>query len=867
MENVRRFVFAAASMALAALSCAGAGASVDFASASGMDWRVWAGGFEDADAPQVSFSAAGMRLRLDFAKAKGGRRMAAPGPVRKPAVSAPCRLRMTVGSASGVDVDGIVIGLADAEGEKFDFLPADVVRDAGETILEYEIFDNSWRDGFRGFHPLKGKTHGRNRNDRIDFPAKLEVLYVRLKDGFAKGAVTFRDLCDTTGGKGDTESEIPLFGLSGIGDPSDWKTYGPAFVNNGCWTVTGNCQMAAIEHTRFPGLKPVFGMDEIRIATSRAYEGGVVQVRAVNASTREKHSFKMPWKRETRIPVGLANGTPWQIDMLTFWLPPNSRTNIDFKVISATGIKRVSRAEAIAVEIDAGNELHLMDAESTRAPEVVLCNTAPKGISVSGVLRVRDFDGKGPDLPFAADLAAGRREAVALPGTYAKGLWRVICDLAADDGSCVRSLCRFAVVADGKKGTSRAGRGKFRVGVCYHPVYFSLRGRKAALDAMERAGIRLARINGFQLSRCWKSEDVFDWSRTDEILDSHLSRGITVSAGIYSAPEWARKNGMEGNRRHASHAPVREGLMRKYAECIAGRYGRRIDYFELGNEWDLVPEIVLPEEEALRLHREAYEGFATHGVAGKLTTNGWSTDMDYASKGGSVRAGFQKRYMQAVKGCCAVHSVHMHGPFASYVKSVNAHLSRRMELGIDMPWFANETAMSTTGGAEREVAHAVWKKVVYAWAKGSVDYIWYNLFAAGWLSSDSEQGYGLFTADLHPRAGYPAIAGLVETLQGLDFRDGAEESDGAYLFSFAGEKNGFKGVALAGWLEENKWRQEVRTVRIRTDAKRAFRVDIFGNRTSVEIKSGVVEMALAATPGALLLEGASKAQVEKSVNH
>ena len=35
-------------MALAALPCAGAGASVDFASASGMDWRVWAGGFEDA---------------------------------------------------------------------------------------------------------------------------------------------------------------------------------------------------------------------------------------------------------------------------------------------------------------------------------------------------------------------------------------------------------------------------------------------------------------------------------------------------------------------------------------------------------------------------------------------------------------------------------------------------------------------------------------------------------------------------------------------------------------------------------------------------------------------------------------------------
>ena len=126
----------------------------------------------------------------------------------------------------------------------------------------------------------------------------------------------------------------------------------------------------------------------------------------------------------------------------------------------------------------------------------------------------------------------------------------------------------------------------------------------------------------------------------------------------------------------------------------------------------------------------------------------------------------------------------------------------------------------------------------------------------------------LFTADLHPRAGYPAIAGLVETLQGLDFRDGAEESDGAYLFSFAGEKNGFKGVALAGWLEENKWRQEVRTVRIRTDAKRAFRVDIFGNRTPAEVGgNGLVEMTLAATPGAFLLEGASEAQIENFGNN
>ena len=82
-----------------------------------------------------------------------------------------------------------------------------------------------------------------------------------------------------------------------------------------------------------------------------------------------------------------------------------------------------------------------------------------------------------------------------------------------------------------------------------------------------------------------------------------------------------------------------------------------------------------------------------------------------------------------------------------------------------MPWIANETAMSTTGGAEIEVAVTVWKKTLYAWAKGAVDYVWYNLRAAGWCSSDNEQGFGLFTADWHPRAGYPAIAGLIESFQ------------------------------------------------------------------------------------------------------
>ena len=842
-----------------------AGTVIDFSAASDMSWHVWAGGFKDADVAQISFDDSGMRVKIDSARTHNAKRMVASGPRRKPEVTGSCRLRMTVHADRGVDVRGLSLGLVDSQGEKFEFFPVDVVKDKGDVILDYEIFDNAWRDGFRGSHPLKGRTQGRNRNDHLDFPVKLDILYARLNEGFTKGDVTFRRLSSCLSNAGAIESEAELFAMSGISDPSDWKKYGPIFWDGECWTVTGGCSVAAIEYVRFPGLKPVVGMDEIRVRTTRAYPGGVVEVRAVNASTRKKHSFKMPWKQETCIPVGLAGGCPWQVDMLTFWLPPSSRTNIDFKVAAVRGIRRTSKAEAVVAEIDTGNELHLMESGSSGMPEVVLLNTSQTDISACGVLRTRDFYGEGADVPFAVALSAGERKAVGLPGEFGKGMWRVICDLTADDGSIASSTLRFAVIGGGKPGRVWKGREKFRVGICYHPVYYSERERTAALNAMTLAGVKLARINGFQFSRCWKSEKVFDWSCADSVLDAHLSRGISVSAGIYMSPEWARKPYETREKNSAFQAPVRNGLMMEYAERIARRYGDRIDYFELGNEWDLVPEAVLPENEALRLHREAYEGFAKFGVEGKLTTNGWSTDMDYGRKGGNVRNGFQRRYMQTVKDCRSVHAVHMHGPFGGFVKSVNRHLCRRKELGINMPWIANETAMSTTGGAEIEVAVTVWKKTLYAWAKGAVDYVWYNLRAAGWCSSDNEQGFGLFTADWHPRAGYPAIAGLIETFQGFDFNGALRESKGEYLFSFAGEKNGFKGLVLAGWREPREGVPQERIIRLMTDAHRGFLVDLFGNRKRQKIaEDGMVEMRLSAEPAALFLEKASKVSIIQS---
>lgn len=838
------------------------GATVDFSAGSDRDWRVWAGGFSDAANPQLSFSNAGMHLRLDSQRTKGARRMATPGPLKRPVFQSPCKLRLWVlEDGDSILSDRISLGFIDSQGEKFEFFPSDVVRCDGKMLLVYDVFDYGWRDGFCGSHPRKGRTSGMNRNDRIDFPLKFDLFYVRLKEGYTKGDITFLHMEDDIWNGEVVSSKIRLFNVNTVDDLSDWRIYGPASCRNGKIAVTGMCSVAAIEHTRFPGLKPVHGMSDILVKTSRAYSGGVVEVRVVNAATRERKRFKVPWCEDTRIPTSLEYGNLYQVDMLTFWIPKNARDNVEFEVESVYGVCRTSCAQAVELDVETGNALHLIPFGSDSAPQITIRNTSSAHVSLQGVARVRDYHGEGFDVPLMAKLDGGGQKSVSLPSTLKKGIWRVLCEWQADNGSREQKELRFAVTDFANAG-DRWPRGRsYRMGVCYHPVYYSMYMRELALDALTYAGVKLVRINGFDFARCGRGNGQLDWTQADQIQEMHRSRGISISAGFGRTPPWAT-DVAEKKVKHNFSLPPRPGLMRSFSQELGSRYGTKIDYYELGNEWDLVPESVLSEDEALRVHREAFEGLKEGCPAVKLITNGWSTDMEY--KGRYVRDGFQKRYVQNVKGICDVHSVHMHGPFRKYVKSVEAHLSAREKYGIDMPWFSNETAQTVTGGAEIEVAATVWKKILYAWAGGSIDYIWYNLFASGWMPSDDEQGYGLFTADYYPRATYPSLSGIIGAMQGHEFKATLVKSPSRYLFSFKGNTDKFNGVAVAGWLEDGESSPSRSFVTFRTDAKRAFLTDMFGNRTPIEISDGTVKMPLSLEPCAMLLCEATDAVLTKT---
>ena len=50
----------------------------------------------------------------------------------------------------------------------------------------------------------------------------------------------------------------------------------------------------------------------------------------------------------------------------------------------------------------------------------------------------------------------------------------------------------------------------------------------------------------------------------------------------------------------------------------------KIDYYEIGNEWDITPSDVLSHGEALRMQREPYEGIHEAFPDACVTPNGWA---------------------------------------------------------------------------------------------------------------------------------------------------------------------------------------------------------------------------------------------------
>ena len=654
------------------------------------------------------------------------------------------------------------------------------------------------------------------------------------------------------------EEEIPVFrrGVDawriGGGVRSKWTDLGFA-------VAVSERSGFTLKYDRYPGMKPFRGVDEIVLKMKSDAQGKATAELEVLESPSKKGEepmkFSAPISGVARFRTGLDPAKKYQITAISIRREHDDGKSWKIAFLSLRGVFKTAKAEALRVEAETGNPLHIVREGQDERPVLAIRNVAQERVAAHGTLKAEGFNGDVFDLPVDVALDAGETVKIPVPAVTTKGVWKIRGCLAADDGSAASVDTRFAVM-DFHGVTPKQPRGTFRLGVHWHFPRFTDGDRDLAASAMVACGAKLTRADfAYMASIQPAGPDCWEFTRTDELLEMLETNGLAVDAIIFKLPRWAMTPPPTNTvwRSYAVRPPV-AGTFGAFCERLAARYGTRIDYYEIGNEWDL--RFGGTYDEAVAVQREAYAGLKKGSPNVCVIPNGWAAAGDIPSMDGKGRTWIHEHFLKNAKDFFDVDTIHGHGAFPRYMKSISRKLfPLRERAGVsDKPWFSNETALTSAKG-ERDAAIAVWKKILWAWAHGSVDYVWYNLRATGWDPKNPEHGYGLVTADFFPRESYVAFAALSSTVGGGKFRRAIIDTDSRFVFEFQKGKD----LVLAAWDESGL--ADVR-VSVETDAKRAYRVDLMGNRTALPIEGGRTLLTIASEPSALVAEGATFASVD-----
>ena len=516
----------------------------------------------------------------------------------------------------------------------------------------------------------------------------------------------------------------------------------------------------------------------------------------------------------------------------------------------------------LGLDAETGRRVRYTNDLETHPVALAVSNATAAAEDVVGSVVLSNYFGETVSVAVKTNLPSGgvARYPVDLKGAASvarrRGIWHVSARLSANGREETLSTS-FAYLPKNAV-TPRIPRGNFRIGLQYHMGKFPDEQQADNVDALVALGCKLARVGGFHAHPCWKDpKGLPDFSRADRFMALLKASGIAVNVFCWPNADWMAE---DKDRRRPYPAYIRsrpkKGLMGRYAELLAARYGGDIDYIEPSNEPDFWDKDAMTIDDYIDYQREVYEGVKRGSKDILVLTPGWA--QPDSSHPRTVLKGFQERVLAEAKGSYDVHAIHGHGWFPDYEKLMTERFfPLREKLGVTAPWYANETAATSVNGAEDAVARTVWQKVLWSRAHGSVDYIWYNLIATGTDPRDSEQGFGLLSRDLHPRSGFAAFAALTHLLNGLSFDAVVHEGHGRYLYRWKGEVNGRVRTVLVGW---DEYADTPAEIPVRTDAAAAATYDLMGNAARVSVTDGAVRLSLSPTPGALVLDGARRVE-------
>ena len=508
-------------------------------------------------------------------------------------------------------------------------------------------------------------------------------------------------------------------------------------------------------------------------------------------------------------------------------------------------------AEAVDFEVQTGNGIGVLKTGMENALMLNFTNTAGEAGEFAIDVTFRHFSGKTARESFRTALKPG--ESRSLSPKFRPDLlghWDVEATVRNAEASN-RTVRSFAYLRPA--GPTPGLAPGFLFSICTHSGRWSIMEQLLEAEAAATCGAKVIR-DSVEWGSLQPERDVWNWERMDFLVNLYSALGIEHQALFAFTAKWAApleaqqsRNWLDWNR----CAPDLDAW-RTYVRTMAERYRGRIRYWEVWNEPDLSGFNKMSLDEYVALQKATYEEVKKVAPESVVMTGGFATLSDHPGKKSPT---FHRDYLNLAKGSFDVHAYHEHGSFAQFAQLVDGiFVPMRKETGTTASWYANETAINSMNGSERNQALTLFKKLLYAWSRGAIGYTWYDLRNDGFDPLEGEHNYGMLTNDFQPKPVYSVYNMLAGLYREMNYVKQLELGTNRWGFVFADGRD----ILIPAWDESGFG--SAMTLAVKTDAKSAAAIDLMGNETPVALLDGMALLEVTALPYTLKLAGAQSAE-------
>ena len=508
-----------------------------------------------------------------------------------------------------------------------------------------------------------------------------------------------------------------------------------------------------------------------------------------------------------------------------------------------------SMADALRFDVLTGTPVHVLKYNRPEAFHYQFTNTSRERGRYKVKISLVPYNGQVVSETFEVAAEPGE-SVVRVPGIRPdrNGHWTAAAEIS-HPGTNTFSIQRIPFAKLVPAGPTPDGNPEFLFGVCSHPESWSVRDRELEYYAAALCGVKYLRATpGWSHVQPQKGQWNFDY--LNQQLEMCGAYGIELQGFLGFNPRWAVSPELQKKHwRVWSRSYPNETAFSIYAQRMAQEFRGRIRNWELWNEPELMRGTINAEE-FTRLQKLAYRAVKKGNPDAVMMSGGFAG-------GNTHQAMYDKQFMEKVlknaSGFYEIHLTHNHGSFGSYVAAVEQHLiPLRKRAGAErIPWFPNETAISSLFGTERNQAETLYKKLIYSWARGAIGYAWYDLRNDGYDATNAEHNYGMLTTDFRPKPIYSVYNHLARSFHRAHFAEQLSAPGGVWAFRFEIPE----GQLVPFWNESDL----PVLLAVKSDAKNVLLSDFMDNERVLTIQDGIALVQAGNEPGTLRLEGASSA--------